>query len=142
MRGTQIGGIAIQILDASGDLISKHAKEGRTMSLIFLNSAEHAVAARMGLREDEVIAIKAHGRGGLSGIALLSLHGVKSPFAPAKPLPGDTGDAGSEDEDDIDEDGRLAKNLDFALERARKKKAAKKAADDGPGVIFPRRTDS
>jgi hypothetical protein len=81
MSGTQVGGVAIEIVDRKGNLIARHAQEGRMNNRIFLNSAEHAVAARMGLRDDDVTAlIGRHGRHGLVGKALMDLDPGSAPF--------------------------------------------------------------
>jgi hypothetical protein len=48
---------------------------------IFLNSAEHAVAARMGLKPTDVVAlIGKHGRSGLAGVALFANAPGSEPF--------------------------------------------------------------
>ncbi len=79
MIQTQVGGLAIQILDARGGLISKHAKEGvkEMPREISLNDADIKVAHAMGIDPKAVAMLKyKFGKGGLaSGVALLSLDG-------------------------------------------------------------------
>jgi hypothetical protein len=79
MSGTQVGGLEIELFDRHGN-ISRNAREG-TMNRIFLNSSEHAVAAAMGLRADDVAAlIGRHGRHGLAGKDLMALDPGSQPF--------------------------------------------------------------
>jgi hypothetical protein len=95
MIGTQVGGLAIEIIDQKGNLIARNAREGvKKMSTeISLNDADLKVARAMGIDAKSVARIKhEHGRGGLSGIALhaggpLDGFGYPSPFHPVKDAP-------------------------------------------------------
>ena len=92
MSGTQIGGLAIAIIDREGNLIARHARGVNHKMSVFLNDAERKVAAECGLSESEVIKIRAHGKGGLAGIALFADSGLPAaPYPPARKLPGNTG---------------------------------------------------
>jgi hypothetical protein len=86
MSGTQVGGLAIQIIDARGDLISRNARGGVNIMSISLNAADIKVAHAMGIDPKAVAMLKyKHGAGGLANVALLGADTTASPFAPAKP---------------------------------------------------------
>jgi hypothetical protein len=75
MSGTQVGGVAIEILDARGGLISLNAREGGTgtVSTFCLNDDDIRVARAMAIDPKAVAMIKyKHGSGGLAGVPLLS----------------------------------------------------------------------
>jgi hypothetical protein len=98
-----VGGLAIEISDARGNLISRNAKEGRVMSTFgpaderCLNDADLKVAHATGAGPKAVAAMKY--RYGTRGLAGVSLHEIIKadptkhyPYLPpAKLLPGDSG---------------------------------------------------
>lgn len=139
-----VAGITVQIFDRKGNLIARNAREGvnKVSSISSLTEAERIIAMATGAGVEGFAETKALGKGGLSGISLFTLHAKRaaSPFPNAPthfdPAPGSTMVEDEDDQDevgDVDEDGRLKKNLDFALERARKKKAAQ----NGMSVRYP-----
>ncbi len=117
--GVCVGGLAIQISDARGNLISRNAQEGvLKMSILgstdehYLNDADIKVAHAMGIDPKAIAAVKyRHGRRGLSGIPLIALHGVKSPFAPP-----------ADDEDDDDSSGMGIRYPDGSTSISKRKK--------------------
>jgi hypothetical protein len=85
---TQVGGFAIQILDARGGLISKNAKEGNMSTECSLNDHDIRVAHAMGIDPKAVAMIKyKHGKGGLCGIALFSEEKTNPYGAKISPIP-------------------------------------------------------
>jgi hypothetical protein len=75
--------------------ISRNAKEGRVMSTdsLSLNDSDIRVAHAMGIDPKAVAMVKyKHGKRGLAGVSLHGGSGLpRSPFPPAKSIPGDTG---------------------------------------------------
>jgi hypothetical protein len=102
MSGTQVGGLAIQIVDATGNLIARNAqgKEGNRMSTEHsLNDNDLKVAHAMGIDPKSVSRLKYRfGKGGLSGVALLSKD-TSSPYGTPSPnyKPTDPGDIDDDD---------------------------------------------
>ena len=109
-----------------------------------LNDADLRVAHAMGIDPKAVANLKyAHGKGGLGlRFASFKADGLpRSPFPPARKIPGDTGLAGSapDGDDDLEDEPEEAdtdKNLRDAIGTARRKKRRPRSASAAWALCF------